>query len=149
MSRDLLNRSKQILCKTAVSAGTSDITDATAVDTSGFNGVMFIFAFGAITTGAVTSVKACGLDTSNPATTTDDLAGSAITVADSYDDQIVVMDIYRPTTRYVRPWVDRGTQNAVVNSIVAILYDPIKVPVTADSSVAISELNVSPIAGTA
>lgn len=147
--KDLLNRTKQILCKTAVSAGTTDITDATAVDTSGFNGVMFLFAFGTITSGAVTTVKAAGLDTSSPTTTTDDLAGTSITVADTYDDTIVVMDIYRPTTRYVRPWVDRGTQNAVVNSIVAILYDPIKTPVTADASVSISELTVSPIAGTA
>lgn len=147
--QDLLNRSQQILCKTAVAAGTTDITDATAVDTSGYNGVMFIFAFGAITTNAVTSVKAAGLDTSSPTLGTDDLQGTSITVADGYDDKIVVMDIYRPTTRYIRPGVKRATQNAAVNSIVAILYDPIKTPVTADSSVAASELNVSPIAGTA
>jgi len=146
---DLLNSTQQILCKTAVAAGTSDITDATAVDTSGYNGVMFIFAFGTITSGAVTTVKACGLDTSSPTTTTDDLAGTGLSVADSLSDKIVVMDIYRPTTRYVRPWVDRGTQNAVVNSITAILYDPIKVPTTAHSSVGASELTVSPVAGTA
>lgn len=146
---DLLNRTKRILCKTNVAAGTSDITDATAVDTQGFRGCMFIFAFGAITTNAVTGVRVAGLDTSSPTEGTDDLAGTALSVADSYDDKIVTVDIYRPTTRYLRPVVDRATQNAVLNSIVAILYDPIDIPVTADSSEGASELTVSPIAGTA
>lgn len=146
---DLLNRTKRIMCKTAVAAGTTDITDATVVDTQGFSGCMFIFHFGTITSGAVTSVAVAGLDTSSPTASTDDLAGTGITVADTGDDTIYTQDIYRPTTRYLRPWVNRGTQNAVLNSIIAILYDPMEIPVTADSSESSSELTVSPVAGTA
>ena len=146
---DLLNRTQRVMCKTNVAAGSTDITDAVAVDTQGFNGCMFIFHFGTITSGAVTGVRVAGLDTSSPTEGTDDLAGTALAVADTYDDKIVTVDIYRPTTRYLRPVVDRATQNAVLNSIVAILYDPIKIPTTAHSSDAATEVTVSPIAGTA
>lgn len=140
---------KSILCKTNVAAGATDITDATAVDTAGFNGIRFIFLFGTITAGAATSIAACGLATSSPTPGTDDIAGSKITVADTDDDKIVVLDIVKPSQRYVRPFVKRATQNAVLNGIIAQLYDPIKKPITADSSVSHSSQLISPANGTA
>lgn len=146
---DLLNRTQRVMCKTNVAAGTSDITDAVAVDTQGFGGCMFIFHFGTITTNAVTGVRVAGLDTSSPTEGTDNLAGTALAVPDTSSDKIVSIDIYRPTTRYLRPVVDRATQNAVLNSIVAILYDPMEIPVTAHASDVANEVTVSPIAGTA
>jgi hypothetical protein len=145
----LTNKVKTILCKTAVAAGSSDVTDASAVDMSGYEGVRFIFSFGAITSGAVTSVGAASLATSAPTPGTDDLTGSKITVADDADDKIVILDIYKPALRYVRPFVKRATQNAVINSIIAELYDPVKMPVSADTTVSGQELHVSPVNGTA
>jgi len=140
---------KVILCKTAVAAGSTDITDATAVDTSGYNGVRFIFTMGAITSGAATSVAACSLATSSPTPGTDDIAGSKITVVDTADDSVFILDVYKPLLRYVRPFVKRATQNAVVNSIVAVLYEPKAMPVTKDSTVTGQTLLVSPANGTA
>lgn len=140
---------KTILAKTAVAAGATDITDATAIDTQGYEGVRFIFAFGVITAGAATSIAAAGLATSNPVAGTDDLVGTKITVADSDDDKLVVLDIHKPAQRFVRPFVKRATQNAVVNSIVAELYGPHKGPVTKDATVTLQELHVSPAVGTA
>jgi len=146
----LTNETKAILAKTAVAAGATDITDATAVDTQGFNGVRFTFAFGAIVAGAVTSVAAAGAATSSPTPGTDDLAGTKITVADTDDDKIVVLDIYRPAQRYIRPFVKRATQNATVNAILAELYGSArKEPVAKDTTVASQELHVSPAVGTA
>lgn len=146
----LTNNVKTILAKTAVAAGITDITDAAAIDTAGYEGVRFIFSFGAITAGAVTSVAAASLDTSSPTPGTDDLAGSKITVADTDDDKIVIVDVRRPRLRYVRPFVKRATQNAVLNSIVAELYGHSGVqPIAKDASVASQELWVSPANGTA
>lgn len=146
----LTNRVKTTLCKTNVAAGATDITDATAIDMAGYEGVRFIVAFGTITAGAVTSIAAAGLDTSSPTPGTDDLAGTKITVADTDDDKLVILDIYKPRQRYIRPFVKRATQNAVVNSIIAEQYGHAGlVPITKDATVTNQELWVSPAAGTA
>ena len=147
--KQLPNEVKTVLCKTAVAAGATDITDATVIDMANYEGVRFIFAFGAITSGAATSVGAAALDTSSPTPGTDDLEGSKITVADTADDTIFILDINRPSQRYVRPFVKRATQNAVVNSIIAELYGPRVKPVTKDTTVTSQELHVSPANGTA
>lgn len=147
--RQLTQNTKTLLAKTAVAAGTTDITDATAVDCAGYEGVRFIFAFGTITAGAATSVAACSLDTSSPTPGTDDIAGSKITVVDTADDTIVILDIHKPIKRYVRPFVKRATQNAVVNSIIAELYKPHTMPVTKDTTVTAQNLLASPANGTA
>lgn len=143
------NQVKTILCKTAVAAGATDVTDATAVDCSGYEGVRFIFAFGAITSGAATSVGVAGKATSSPTPGTDDLEGSKITVADTADDTIFIVDIHKPIHRYNRPFVKRATQNSVVNSIIAELYGAHDQPVTKDATVTGQELHVSPALGTA
>lgn len=145
----LTNEVKTILAKTAVAAGATDITDAAAADTAGYEGVRFIFSFGAITAGAVTSVAAAGLATSSPTPGTDDLAGTKITVADTDDDKVVILDINKPQQRYVRPFVKRATQNAVLNSIITELYGPKKLPIEKDTSVATQELHEAPAVGTA
>ena len=147
--RQLTQKTKTILAKTAVAAGASDITDATAIDTSGYEGVRFIFAFGTITAGAATSVAACSLDTNSPTPGTDDIAGSKITVVDTADDSIFIIDIHKPVKRYVRPFVKRATQNAVVNSIVAELYGPHVMPVVKDTTTTGQNLLAGPANGTA
>lgn len=146
----LTNAVKTILCKSAVAAGASDITDATAVDTAGYDGVRFIFSFGTITAGAATSVAAASLATSSPTAGTDDIAGSSITVADTADDKIFILDISKPRLRYVRPFVKRATQNSVLNSIIAELYSHSGLqPIAKDATVITQELHVSPSNGTA
>lgn len=140
---------KTILAKTAVAAGATDITDAAVADTEGFEGVRFIFSFGAITAGAATSVAVAALDTSSPTPGTDDVAGSSITVPDTADDKLFIIDIHKPARRYNRPFVKRATQNAVLNSIVTELYGPRKSPVAKDASVSAQELSVSPANGVA
>jgi hypothetical protein len=130
-------------------AGATDITDAAVIDTAGYEGVRFIFCFGAIVSGAATSVGAAARDDNNPVPGTDDLAGSKQTVADTDDDSIYIIDIFQPAQRYIRPFVKRATQNATVNSIIAELYGPRTSPVAKDASVHGQELFVSPAQGTA
>lgn len=146
----LSNKVKTILCKSAVAAGATDVTDATAVDTTGYDGVRFIFVFGAIVSGAATSTGVAGKASSSPTPGTDDLAGSKITVADTADDTVVITDITHPQQRYLRPFVKRATQNATVNAIICELYQHAgKLPLTQDTTVTTLETFDASAVGTA
>ena len=130
----------------AVAAGTSDQLSS-ALDMQGFDGVMFLTSFGTITAGAVTSVEVHQCDTSGGSYAA--LAGSSIAVADDDDNQVVVHDIYRPRERYLKVNIDRGTQNAVIDGVVAIQYGARLQPATNDSATVVSrEVHASPAEGT-
>ncbi|MAV35188.1 MAG: hypothetical protein CMJ59_06985 [Planctomycetaceae bacterium] len=129
----------------AVAAGTSD-QNSSSVDMKSYDAVTFVVGFGAITASAVTSIKLQGSDDD---LSFSDLAGTAITVADSDDDKIVLSEINQPQQRYVRCVVDRGTQNAVIDFAVALQNKANKAPVTQSSTVLGSEFHQAPAAGTA
>ena len=101
-------------------AGVSDINGA-ILDMSGFEGVLAIVTFGAITGNAVTSIK-MQQDTAAAMGGAADLAGTAQTIADTDDEKTFYIDLHNPEERYVRLVVDRATQNAVVASAIYIQY---------------------------
>ena len=129
----------------AVAAGTSD-QNSSSVDMKSFDAVTFAVGFGAITASAVTSIKLQGSDDDSAWS---DLAGTAVSVADSDDNKMVLAEINQPQQRYVRCVVDRGTQNAVIDFAVAMQSKANKAPVTQSSTVLGSEFHQSPAAGTA
>jgi len=127
-------------------AGTTDI-EGTVIDMLGFAAVMFLCRIGAMTTGAVTSLKAqhgAAADLSDAA----DIEGSAQAVAVADAGETFVIDIVKPVKRYVRLYVDRGTANAVVASAEAILYAPRSAPATQPGGTNVESF-VSPVSGTA
>jgi len=136
----------QAITVTAGAAGTSDI-NGTTLDMSGFDGVLMVVTFGAITGSAVTSIKAQQGAASNLSDAAD-LSGTAQTVADTDDEKTFYIDLYKPTERYVRLVVDRGTQNAVVASAEYIQYGAKVAPTTHGSNVS-GETHISPAEGTA
>lgn len=143
------NTEKTIRVMNAVAAGTTDQTSS-AIDTAGYEGVKIYTAFGTITSGAVTSVKVQQSSDDAAADAYADLTGTSVTVADDDDNQVVVHDIYRPRERYLKVVIDRGTQNAVIDGIIAVLYGADKMPTTDDSSTVVSrETHSSPAEGTA
>src|SRR6056297_244159 len=127
---NLSSRVKRTRVSNAVAAGTTDI-NSSSVDMQGYRAVEFTVAFGAITSGAVTSVKLQGSDDDS---TWSDLTGVSVTVADDDDNQLAILDVSKPRQRYVRCVVDRGTENAVVDSIVAAQYAAQVEPVTHDAT---------------
>lgn len=146
MANNISNQIKTTRVMNAVAAGTTD-QNSSSVDMSNFEGVRFIAAFGAITAGAVTSVKVAQ---SADDTNWDDLLGSAVTVADDDDNQVVVIDVWRPIDRYIRCTIDRGTQNAVIDGVIAEQYGARVLPTTDDSTTVVSrEIHTSPAEGTA
>lgn len=143
------NSERVIRVMNAVAAGTTDQTSS-AIDTANFEGVKIYTAFGTITSGAVTSVKIQQSSDDGSADAYADLAGTSVTVADDDDNQVVVHDIFRPRERYLKVVVDRGTQNAVIDGIVAVLYGARENPTTDDTSTVVGrETHVSPAEGTA
>lgn len=133
-----------VVTPTEGAAATSDINGA-SVDMQGFEGVTFICTMGAITSTAVTSIKA---QQSTDDSAFSDLEGTAQTIADDDDDKVFYIDVYKPQKRYVRPVIDRATANAVVASVVAVQYGARKAPVTHGPGVS-GEAHVSPDEGTA
>ena len=131
---------------TAGAAGTTDI-EGTTLDMSGFEGVLMIVRMGAITGSAVTSIKA-QQDSASTMATAADIAGTSQAIADDDDDQTFYIDLYRPLERYVRLYVDRGTQNAVVSSATYIQYGARKAVTTHGSNVS-GEAFAGPAEGTA
>lgn len=137
-----IDMGKRTLHSTAVAAGTIDVTP-TALSMAGFDSIAFEVVMGTITSGAVTSILV---------QQSDDAAGSpdsfdtiqSITVADDGDDKLYLTDTVRPSKAYVRCVIDRGTENAVVNSIVAIQYGARTLPVTHAASVANTSKGVTP-----
>lgn len=140
---------KVIRVMNAVAAGTSNQTSS-AIDTAGYEGVKIYTMFGAIVSGAATSVKIQQSSDDGSVDTYADLTGTSITVADDDDNQIVVHDIYQPKERYLKAVVSRATQNAAIDGIVAVLYGPRSLPPTNDATTVVDrEFHASPAEGTA
>jgi hypothetical protein len=105
---------------TAGASGTTAITGQ-IVDTQGYSGVLVTVVFGAIVAGAATSIKFQQSD--DPAMAgAADLAGTGQTILDTADDSVAQIDLNKPTKRYLRLMVSRGTSAATIGSALYQLY---------------------------
>ena len=101
--------------------------DSDRVDMSGYDGVLFVGILGTIAdTGTVTlTAKQAATDIVGTALTD----GSVEAAADD-DDKLLVIDIFRPTKRYVGTTLTRGTANSVYGGTLAIQYKARSRPTT-------------------
>lgn len=139
-----MNLSKNIKVlnlKDAATAAASDITDATVVDTAGYDGCLFITKFG--TSAANNGIKV-QQDTASGFGAGADLASSQQLLDGT--KKIAIVDVYRPLERYLRPIVLRGT-SSTHDATIAILYSGRNRPVASDDSN--NKVIVSPSEGTA
>ncbi len=147
---NLANETKIIRHSNAVAAGTTAITPSSGIDMKGFDSCLFLASFGAIVSGAATSVKVQQSSDDGVADGYSDLEGTSVTVADDDDNQVVAVEVVKPQKRYLKMIVSRATQNATLDGIVAILSGAKHVPTTHDSATVVgSETHVSPNEGTA
>lgn len=129
-------------------SGTADRNGET-LDMAGFGGVLLVVKFAAIAAGSVLSVKA-QQGTESDLSDAADLKDTGITVADDDDNQIVVLDIKRPSKPYVRVVVDKDGENETAESAVYVLYDPLTQPTVVDVADAVTgEHHLSPVEGDA
>lgn len=132
-----------------VNDGESDATGtyySDIVDMEGFEGIVFIAKFEDVDNGAVLTLSA-QQGASNSSGAMDDLTGSAThtaSSADGADDDLLALDLYKPNEQYVRAKVVVGSQAAELESIIAIRYQPTKMPTSQDSTVLDSDVLASP-----
>lgn len=152
MGQQLTNKVKTQISNLAAAAASTDITDGFVIDTAGYEGCRFIVQFGTITSGAATSIKvqqAAAVTSTTALTSGADLLGTGITVGDTDDNKLFIIDVYRPRERYLQLHILRATQNAVVNFAIAELYNARVLPVVKHADVDTQELWASPAEGTA
>jgi len=133
--------------KTIQTVGTGDVTSDT-VDMAGFDAVLFLVIWGAITDGtpAVKVRSGAASDMSDAA----DLAGTSVAIEDTDDNKMAIVDVTHISERYVNCVVTRGgSTGAVVDAIIAIKYKARSEPVTQSADVAGHEKHVAPAEGTA
>jgi hypothetical protein len=150
MVRNLANASRIDVISTGITAASTSVTNLPSIDTRGFTGVMIIALLGALTATQTTSLKAQGSSDDGSTDAYADLAGSSTgNAADGDAGKCLVLDIYKPKERYVKPVLVRGTANAVVTSIIAILYNAAEEPVATTAAISKRKTVASPANGTA
>jgi hypothetical protein len=151
MSANFTSDNKVTISLAPVAAGTTDQTGTGIFmgGPDGFDSVIFVYWLGTITSGAVTSAKAQQSSDDGSGDDYTDLAGSSQTIADTKSGKIFLLEIVRPEKAYVRPYIDRGTQNAVINGILAIQFHSRSRPAIQSTDIAGSVILVTPPEGTA
>jgi hypothetical protein len=140
---NLANQIGTIRIKAGVAAGTSDIT-SDIVDLANTDGVLFTVLLGALTSGHVTTITVEHGDAANLSDAETVTGSSTGALADGAADKVVQIEMTQPTKRYARIKVDRGTQNAVVDGILAQTFGHRKLPLTKDSTVHLQTILQSP-----
>ena len=117
------------------------------VDMAGWDGVCFI---GSLTDSAATGVahlkgeqNTANSDSGMAALTSADATATCV-VNDDLNDQLLVLDIYKPLERYAQAVRTSATANIAFGTLIAILYRGRKGPITDDSSVLDTAAVISP-----
>lgn len=145
MRQSLLKDCKITRVENAAAAGTSEIkTDV--LDMTGYDGVLFIAILGDVTDTSVLTLTAkentANSDSSpTPTAVTDGATAAHTATAADADNKMLVVDVVRPSKRYVFASLTRTTANAVVDAIIAIQYRARDLPVTQGSTVLASALS--------
>jgi len=146
---NLSTATKAIRLSNAATAATTSITSS-ALDCKGFDGALFIVSMGAIGATSVCTAKLQQSSDDGVADAYSDLLDTSISIADDDDNQLVMIDITKPQKRYLKLVLARATATAVVDGIMAQLYNPKNEPTTHDSATVVGfELHNSPAEGTA
>ena len=109
----------KLMNSTVGASGTTDL-ESSALDMTGYDGVLFLINWGAITSGGVQSAYLEQCDTTGGSYA--HLTGSRVTVADSDDNKITALNLWRPREEFIKVGIFRATQVSTVESIVAIQY---------------------------
>jgi hypothetical protein len=134
---NLLKEVKITVVEAAAAAGTSALT-SDVLDMSGYEGVMFIALTGDVTDTSVLTLTVKGNSansTSSPTPVTQKASDAFTASATSADSKAIVVDVYKPTLRYVFAELSRATANAVVGGILAVQYCARNKPTSQDATV--------------
>ena len=147
--QNMLKECKVTRVLNATAAGATNV-NTTGVDMSGFEGVLFVADFGALTATQVTKMKLQESSDNGVVDAWADITGSlTAAMADADSSKLLLCEDAKPRQRYVRAVVVRGTANAVIDAVVAIQYGARTKPLTQGSTVSAQTLVVGAAEGTA
>lgn len=145
--QSLTKNSKLVRALAPVAAGTTTPQKSNGVLVQGFMGFRACVSFGAITSGAVTSWQLQHSDTDVDGDYVN-IAGSLTTIVDTDDNTISTFEYLRPTKKYVRIYINRATQNSVIDLGWIEVFLPNVAPVTPDATVSHQGVGTYPTTGT-
>jgi hypothetical protein len=139
-----LKECKILPVENSVAAGKAT-TVGEIIDTAGFGAACFIYKLGTVADAAVVTLKIYQ-DSDSAMGTVKELSGAsaAIAATSSDSEQRLIVDVIRPSKRYLRPTIVTADQNVEIDDAICILYNPDVIPVTQPATVDASTLVVSP-----
>jgi len=138
LNRQLTKAVKTVVVGTGTVAGTSAV-NLTTVDTLGYAGYRICVLLGALTAGQVTKLKVQEFTSDTSGSYADVTGAITAAAADADAGKLLILEVYKPQMRWIRPVVVRGTQNAVITAAWVELYLPDFQPVATVDSVNISQ----------
>lgn len=123
LNRQLSKAVKTVVVSTGVTAGTTN-ANLTTVDTLGYGAYRICVLLGALTSTQVTKLKVQEYDTDTSGSYADVTGAVTGAAADADAGKLLILEVYKPTKRWIRPVVVRGTANAVVTAAWVELYLP-------------------------
>lgn len=141
---DFLREGKLSIVEAPAVAGTSTLT-TDILDMTGYDSVAFIALLGDVTSGSVLALQVLGNDTNDtvsPTTYAAAVAGLTAGASDA-DNKAIIVDVQKPRDKYVYATLARGTQNAVVNGILAYQYNKHQKPFSLTDLAALYAASVS------
>lgn len=133
-----LSKDVKITVVAAAAAAAQTAVTSDVLDMSGYDGVMFVALTGDVTSGSKLTLTAkanSANSTSSPTPVTQKATAEFTAGASDADSKALVVDVYKPTLRYVFAELARTTQNAIVGGIIAIQYQASNKPTSHDASV--------------
>lgn len=130
----LTDRTKTVLVEPYSAAGQTTLT-SDVVDMTGFRSVRAIAMLDDVTATSVLTLTVLSNSTNSASGGTSESSATYTAAASDADYKTLIVDVSKPTGRYIYATLGRGTANAVVCGILFELYDPYVLPVTADSNV--------------
>ena len=125
-----------VVSAAAAAAQTEIVSDV--LDMAGFDGVMFIALTGDVSDTSVLTLTVKGNtanSTSSPSPVTQKATSAFTAGAATADSKAIVVDVAKPTMRYMFASLTRTAANAVIGGIIAIQYSANDKPTTQDASV--------------
>ncbi len=143
-----MNLGKDVLISKCLTYGTGTaVRNGAEVDMLGYDGVLAIMSTGGMHNSAVGDIHF------ETATVTGfsggtDLLGTALVTAGNDDDQVFVIDLYKPLERFIRAVVTKDTTNSAEESVVYVQYKGAKRPEVNNVTDEVTyELKISPARG--
>lgn len=130
------------LLKPSTANTTSTGQDGDEIDMLGYEGASFMFMLGNTTGDATFTCSVRGSTASGG--TYAELTGATVTTTTGIGDEGVVINVHRPSSRYLKARIVRAAANSGHGGICAYQYGPKFVPIT-DSTTLISVANVQSV----